>query len=634
MKEFQLSRYIKKWLPMILTVCIGLTVSVYLFLTFSQTYVASAVIQYNNTGAEEGLSPSGTELDVNEIKSSAVMSEVMNNLKLDNREYSIDELISKINIVEVIDEDEKARKEALLEEGEEYVYEPTTYIVSFEAKHGEGKEFARKVLDEVLDVYFSEYSEKYINSGSTVNSISGIYNGNYDYIEMMELIDQNISETLTTLEDRIANDATFRASSTGLSFQDLADRFSFLRSVKVSSLFSRIFEHQITKDKELLVSKYSQRIQNNEISNAAEEKMIQDVLTVINAYVEKMRESGNTNITYEYILDEVYNKEYYDSEGAPIGPGNQTVTYDKLVYSWRDHNEIKEYAAIDSAYCQYIIDVFSRCTGLDAVWPEEGAEESSPACVSSSKTCAALNTPGYEEIVQDVEQGIQELVDEFNNLYSLTEQTNEEYNEYLGAANISTLSTVSVKESINVALYTGIAAVFLLIVGCCSSILLGRLNDIVQYAFYTDHMTGMNNRLAFDNYLKQMDKRILGPGSICATLAITNQPEINRHAGREAGDELIRYFAESLREAFKNTNAFIVYNGKAQFVVIAEEITYNHAWSLLQQVKTAVNNRERFRDCAVRYEMGLADAQRDSAFKVRDLLSKAVANQKEYCSKG
>ena len=70
---------------------------------------------------------------------------------------SVDELISRITITEIADEDKEAAKEAAIENGEEYVYEPTDYIVAFEAKHDEGEKFARQVLDEVLDVYFAEF---------------------------------------------------------------------------------------------------------------------------------------------------------------------------------------------------------------------------------------------------------------------------------------------------------------------------------------------------------------------------------------------------------------------------------------------------------------------------------------------
>lgn len=154
-------------------------------------------------------------------------------------------------------------------------------------------------------------------------------------------------------------------------------------------------------------------------------------------------------------------------------------------------------------------------------------------CSLSDLTCSALNDPDYAVIVSDVEQRIASLVSELDNLYRYLEETDAEYNEYLGASNISTLSTVAVTENVNVQLYTVIAAIFFLIICTCGAVLIGRINDIVRYIFYTDHMTGLNNRTAFDNYLKQHDHRILDNGIACVTVTITNQVTINRRNGRD-----------------------------------------------------------------------------------------------------
>ena len=362
MKKFQISRYIKKWLPLIITVCIALTIGVHTFLSSSQTYVASAVINYS-IDSTTGLTPAGTVLDVSEIKSSSIMARVIENLGLDPGEYSLDNLISRLSVKEVADEDEIARKEAMLESGEEYTYVPTTYIVSFQSINSEGEGFAREVLDEVLDIYFSDYSEKYVNKTSTSNELQGLSQQNYDYIEMVELVDSNLEGTIQSLYSRYENNPYFRAVNTGDSFSDLLKNFQFVQSVNISKLYSDIFQYQITKDKELLLSNYEERIKNYNISIAAEEEKIADAMDLINAYVGKMRESDNTNITYEYILDDVYDKDHTNANGETMGKGDQTVTYDKLIYSWRDHNDDKEHAIIDIAYCNYIKEVFGHCTG-------------------------------------------------------------------------------------------------------------------------------------------------------------------------------------------------------------------------------------------------------------------------------
>ena len=181
MNNFQIFRYIKRLLPLIMVICILATYAVYFKLSTSNTYIASEVIHYNDPQAERGLAPTGDKLDVNEIKSSAVMSKVVDKMGLTGI-YSVDSLISRISITPIEDADKVARKDAKLEEGEEYIYEPSTFIVSFTATSGEGPDFARTILDETLDVYFERFSQKYVNVAPTNNTIENLDKNDYDYI--------------------------------------------------------------------------------------------------------------------------------------------------------------------------------------------------------------------------------------------------------------------------------------------------------------------------------------------------------------------------------------------------------------------------------------------------------------------
>ena len=621
MEDFRVFRYVKKFLPAILIICLLASFAVYFGLSSSNQYVASEVIHFNDSAAEQGLTPSGDKLDVNEIKSSAVMSKVISRLNLSG-EYSVDKLISRVTITDVPDEDKVAQKEAALEAGEEYVYTPSTFIVSFAATNSEGAAFARQLLDEILDVYFQVYSQNYLNVATANNNLEKIYDDNYDYIEMVELIDTNIESTLNNLYKRMDATPYFRSTATETSFNDLMEEFNYIQQVKVSDLFARIYKYQLTKSKLVLISDYATRIDSNNISNSGEEKMIEDILVVIDAYVEKMRNSDNTNITYEYILDDVYDKNLTDGNGNLLSGGDQTVTYDELIFGWRDHQQNKAYAIIDSAYCQYVINTFSTCTGAC-----QNGE-----CAASSQTCTQLHNSDYEALEAELEADIREIVDELSALYELITATNDEYNEYLGASNISVLSSVSVSQSINVKLYTFIAFVFLVIICCGGAILLGRLNDIVNYAFYTDHLTGMNNRSFFDKYLKSMDKMILDDGTVFATVDITNTSGINACYGRKVGDETLKLFASGLKEAFSKTSAKFIYNGNSHFVVLVEKSDYIIVEDILVLFRTRLDNRDSLNQVDIEYKIGIAESFRSKIQSARVLLSEAIKNQKPYRS--
>jgi len=613
MKNFQILRYLKKVLPFIIVFCLLATYAVYYKLSASNSYIASEVIHYNDANAEKGLTPTGDKLDVNEIRSSAVMSKVVDKMGL-NGIYSVDSLISRLDITPIADQDKVAQKEAKLEEGEEYIYEPSTFIVSFAAASYEGPDFARTILDETLDVYFELFSQNYVNVAPANNTIDNINKNDYDYIEMMELIDTSIDSTVNTLYQRVDQNAYFRSTETGASFNDLVNEFNYLRQVKVSAIFSDIYKYQITKNKSVLISDYTTRIDNNNISNQKEESIVKDIVDVIDAYVKKMRESGNTNISYEYILDNVHEKNLQDF------PSDQTVTYDELIYSWRDHSENREHSIIDSAYCNYILDTFSSCSG-----------KCKGECKGSTLTCAELSNENYSDIKLNVEKNIDELLSELTNLYSITTKTNNEYNKYVGASYISVLSSASVKESVNVVLYTAIAFFFLMIVCCGGAIVLGRTADIVNYIFYTDHLTNFNNRAYFDKYLKSKDKKLLDDGVVYCMVDITNLGKINSEYSRNTGDEIIGLFTNYIKEMFGKSKTEFIYNGNGSFVMLTEDSDYITVEDIMRLFRLRLDDREENKNIVIEYRIGIAETFKENK-TARKLLSETIENKKDYIS--
>ena len=546
------------------------------------------------------------------------MSKVIERMGLTGS-YSVDKLTSRITITSRPDADKEAQKEAKLKEGEEHVYVPSTYIVAFSASNAEGAGFARQMLDEILDTYFSVFGENYINVDHISNKIEKLYDHDYDYLEMVEYIDQSVEETINALYLRDAAYPYYRSTETGTSFDDLIDAFDFVRTVTLRDLYSQIYRYQITKSRSLLNATYNTRIDNNTITAANEKGMFEDIVEVVNAYVRKMRESGNTAITHEYILNEIHNKDITDGEGNVITKSDQTVTYDELMYAWRDHSLNDELAVIDTAYCRYVLDAFNTCTG-----------NCGGACKGAAKTSSQLSNSDYVTIESAVATKIRTVVDELSALYQKTVQTNSEYNEYLGCKNIETLSTASTVVNMNVTMYSVIAFIFLVVVCCGGLILVGRLDDIITANFYTDGATKFYNRAYFDRYLKKKGRNVLDDGTVMVSVRVTNQKEINTAHGRDVGDAVILLIAEQLRQAFARMTATFVYNGNAHFVVVLEKTDAITAQDALQMLRLDLDNRESCENVRIAYETGVAETFRDRVTSARQLLAEAIKNSKDY----
>ena len=123
MKNFQLFRYLKKWMPLIVLFFAVMTVFSYQLLHSRQTYIASAVIEYQKMGQEEeseptedGKAPDGMPIDVTEIYSSANMAKAMANLGLSYNSYSLDAFCASIKVEPVLTEPSDDAKENEKEE--------------------------------------------------------------------------------------------------------------------------------------------------------------------------------------------------------------------------------------------------------------------------------------------------------------------------------------------------------------------------------------------------------------------------------------------------------------------------------------------------------------------------------------
>ncbi len=622
MRKFELLRYLKRWMPMIVLFFVIMTAGAFRALEKRQSYEASSVIKYSNEGAADGLAPDGERIDVSEIYSSANMARVMENLGLSYDRNSLDVLCSGITVTPIIEQQDENIRDAVNKEGEEYTIQPTAYIVSCTLDSSGSAALARNILNELLDVYFSDYSNKHINVGQIDNRMKELADTDYDFLEMVEMVEAQLADTVDSLHTRYMRAQDFRSVNTGYSFADLRDQFSLLREVDVPQLYALILGNQITKDRKVLINKYQNRIANYELSSAKAQENIQDILEVINSYVDKMRESGNTDLDSEYILGDVYEDERMADDGRNYRPTNRTVQYDTLLRSWVSSHNDWDYAEIDAAYCRYIISVYSdKGTGAETAGQE--------ASGSGEAEAEAAGNASDRVTAEDIQSRISHMLARMNELYEIVNETSVEYNEYLGAANIRILSSAAVSSAFNMKLYQAVIAVFFLVIGCCGAIVLGRAGDILEYLFLKDSMTGCMNRVSCDNYIQRNEQRLLSVNMCCMSLQITNQRELNQIYGRKGADDVLKEFGRVLQEVFgSRKNSFIAYNGSGQFMVFFEKTSQENV--MQEAGRLSIILMQSLDDYSVSYQMGAVNAGEEALFWIRGLISGAVKNGKPY----
>ena len=98
--------------------------------------------------------------------------------------------------------------------GEDPSYVTDTYRVYYIGDNDTGEDYAWNVLDAIIKNYYEFYAEKYVEEQLQNNGASVLAEGNYDYIESAQVLDDSVSKILDYLLDKRASHPNFRSVET------------------------------------------------------------------------------------------------------------------------------------------------------------------------------------------------------------------------------------------------------------------------------------------------------------------------------------------------------------------------------------------------------------------------------------
>lgn len=600
MKSFNIIRYLKKWWPLIALMSFCAGVFFMRYATSNQSYTAQSIIKYNYSKAEDGKTPSGEDLDVSEIFSSTVVKEAIENLGLT---VNVDTIRSGGTVTGIVPDDVTKTQEAKIDKGEDVEeYHSTEYIVKLSVSSEYSTEYVRTMLDEILSCYFANFGEKYVDYSTIPNNAAALDGQGYDYIEQAEILNDTVAQITENLGNCQAAHPEFVSSTTGLSLSDLLDEYNYVSDVEIPYLFSEILGGKLTQNREVLLKKYQERYNTYVMDGDVDSEKVAAVLEVIQSYGNKNKDgslyyqrgarSGTEDDAGGFVLNDVY------EEDTNI---DRTTVYDNLISDYVTILNRQSNNVIDAAYCQYIINVF------------QGASDSSDV---SDENQAFTD--------QAVEQEVAALQGRLNTLYETLSLTMKEYNEYCGAVNLGVLASTTVSEKINVKLYILLGVAVFFILGICGAILLGRIQDFVEYLFFTEQSLDMPNRTACDLFIRNNSSRVLPDDTVCVVVELANLSQINTTYGRERGNAMLSQFADFLKEA-SATCGTVYYNGGQQFIGFFDQCRMEDAESFADYFHRliAAYNAEST-EATYEYAIGISESKANNAYSIRALLREAL----------
>ena len=144
-----------------------------------------------------------------------------------------------------------------------------------------------------------------------------------------------------------------------------------------------------------------------------------------------------------------------------------------------------------------------------------------------------------------------------------------------------------------------------------------------QLALQTDPLTGLLNRYAYSQFLKDYAANGALPEDFVAyTIDINGLKHVNDTLGHEAGDELIKGVAECIGQVF-GTDASCYRTGGDEFVILATGPDCGDADAMLSRLERETGKWRGSRGQELRLAAGYALAKDDRSVTVEELVRKS-----------
>ena len=312
---------------MIIGLLAGLLVPtlIYTFKDKKDSAVAILGLDYEN--AEAGLAPDGNELDISYLKSSYVIQNALNNVKL-SKQVSAAQVQSNLVVTGILTDETKQKLDILddLKEAKNNDYSKilqnlelqyrAQYIISLNNGFKDGnKKFTipsddlSKLLNSITASYSDYFVETYLSKNLPGNYLDALNTETLDYLDILD----EITEALNYLENYCYNSENivpnFR-SANGVSFSDLARQINTFKNGQIDYIYSYVYLNNIAKDKKQLLDKYTYQKRQAEFELGEIDTNINDLQDAITNYqfsITKVPAPDGTSWTEIEIKDDEYN---------------------------------------------------------------------------------------------------------------------------------------------------------------------------------------------------------------------------------------------------------------------------------------------------------------------------------------
>lgn len=400
----------------------------------TESYTSEIVIKYIGSRAEDGFAENGEKINPYEINSSLVVKNAVSALGFKNS--NIEEIRRNIIITPIIPTAEQEKYASWIDKFSDYDKneDEKKHTVYYSVKYTtpRGNDYAKRMLSAVISQYRLYYVEKYTYSNDITN-LSSEAAIQYDYYDTVDMLRSKIKSNIDYL-NKISEDSNdYRSPQTGYSLLDLAAEYRSLSEQDLSVSERMIVENGITKNAWYL-------------RNSLQNKMT-DAAYNIDLYNKKAETQKNLMTVYseknkQYLWDDGNKKSGDDSESSQVRENVE-----------RDEYYVRNKSVYDNLALDYV-KYRTEALNLDIDRQRYEADVNSfPDGFSNT------------ELKKELEKRLENICEKFNNLYSLTKNTIDDYNTFKSAKSISCISGVVAHKTVSTVFYYTVSLVIALMLG-------------------------------------------------------------------------------------------------------------------------------------------------------------------------
>ena len=232
---------------------------------------AQIIMALNYPGIEKGLNPDNTEFDINLITAPTVLEKALAKAGISG--ITMTDIKKNIEVTPIIPEAVTKKIEAMRNKGEDYIFFPNEFIITFKIAKDSGISCAqgRQLLEKIVNSYEEYFQELYYERNMLPNAVGSLDYEAYDYPEVSLVMEYQIDIINEYLNKKLSEAQGFRSKKTGYSFFDLKESVNIIKTVDINRMKSLISAYNLTKDKEKLIINYENRIKQLELEKAKKE---------------------------------------------------------------------------------------------------------------------------------------------------------------------------------------------------------------------------------------------------------------------------------------------------------------------------------------------------------------------------